>query len=61
MTMKINVEDVMNMEIDIENLPPIEVQNNIVEEIQRLTSEGKSEAEAIHLVFSYYKMGNKVN
>lgn len=61
MMMKINVEDVMNMEIDIENLPPIEVQNNIVEEIQRLTAEGKSEAEAVHLVFSYYKMGNKVN
>jgi len=59
--MEISIEDIMNFEIDIENLPPIAVQNNIVEEIDQLVSEGKSQAEAIHLVFTYYKMGNKVN
>lgn len=51
----------MDIEIDIENLPPIAVQQNIVEEIEQLVSKGKSKAEAIHLVFTYYIMGNKVN
>jgi len=50
MKMEISIEDIMNMEI--ENLPPIEVQKNIVENIERLISEGKSEAEAVHLAFS---------
>ncbi|KXO07276.1 hypothetical protein AKG98_2628 [Moritella sp. JT01] len=59
--MEISIEDVMNIEIDIENLPPIAVQKNIVEDIERLISEGKSQAEALHFVFAYYKMGNKVN
>jgi len=59
--MEISTEDIMNIEIDIENLPPIEVQKNIVEEIEQLVSEGKSQAEAMHLAFTYYKMGNKVN
>ncbi|MDX2321502.1 MAG: hypothetical protein QNK26_13015 [Moritella sp.] len=59
--MEISIEDIMNIEIDIENLPPIAVQKNIVEDIERLIAEGKSKAEALHLVFEYYKMGNKVN
>ena len=57
--MEISIDDVMN--IEIETPPPIAVQENIVEDIERLISEGKSEAEALHLVFSYSKMGNQVS
>ena len=57
--MEISIDDVMN--IEIETPPPIAVQENIVDDIERLISEGKSEAEALHLVFSYSKMGNQVS
>lgn len=59
--MEISIDAIKNMEIDIENLPPIAVQENIVEDIERLMAEGKSQAEAIHLVFSYSKMGSKAS
>lgn len=55
--MEISIDDIMNMEI--ETPPPLAVQENIVEDITRLMSEGKSQAEALHLVFGYSKMGNK--
>ncbi|WP_017220556.1 hypothetical protein [Moritella dasanensis] len=57
--MEISIDDIMNMEI--ETPPPLAVQENIVEDITRLMSEGKSQAEALHLVFGYSKMGNKVS
>ena len=57
--MQISIEDIMN--IDIENLSPIAVQKAVVEEIERLIAEGKSNSEALHLEFEYNKMGNKVN
>jgi hypothetical protein len=57
--MEISIDDIRNMEI--ETPPPLAVQENIVEDITRLMSEGKSQAEALHLVFGYSKMGNKVS
>ncbi|NQZ92064.1 MAG: hypothetical protein HRT97_06945 [Moritella sp.] len=59
--MEISIDAIKNMEIDIENLPPLAVQESIVEDIERLMAEGKSQSEAIHLVFGYSKMGNKVS
>ncbi|MFT5760420.1 MAG: hypothetical protein ACI9LM_005206 [Alteromonadaceae bacterium] len=59
--MEISIEDIMNIEIDIENLPPIAVQKAVVEEIERLIAEGKSDFETLHQVFEYNKMGSKAH
>ncbi len=45
---KINIDDILN--ISLENVPPIEVQEAMVDEIERLVAEGKSQGEAYKLV-----------
>ncbi|WP_281648577.1 hypothetical protein [Parendozoicomonas sp. Alg238-R29] len=49
----IDLQDIMNMDFD--NLTDIEVQKAMVEEIERLRAEGKSDAESIRLVFEHNK------
>ncbi len=50
MEKKIRTEDVMNIELT--NLPSLEQQKAMVEEIERLKATGLSEAEALKLVFA---------
>ena len=49
----IDLQDIMNM--DLSDLPDIEVQKAMVAEVERLRAEGKSDAESIRLVFEHNK------
>lgn len=42
----------MDIEIDIENLPTIAVQQNIVEEIEQLVSKGRSYSLGIYILYN---------
>ena len=49
----IDLQDIMNINLD--DLPDIEVQKAMVAEVERLRAEGKSDAESIRLVFKHNK------